>query len=270
MAFSSKFTKHVSSTGKTVYWFETLYKQTSTTRNTIPPLAVDGEVLYSTDGTRDEDEMTQIFRVLPDETRNPAVLKRVYDAWTVDCSGAFVKPPTIEHLLTNTENIVDSAASLATILSDEESKDWLLQWVPTKIKVDSPKFYMYWAPCYKILNTRIPEKIAIEMSPDVDVQNPEKTYIFTPGNTRLYNGEWLQEITDMPLPLSDSPALRLDIDMDVNREKMRRRVRDARLRAKLAKYRAERMARRFEERYGIYPEEDVEEAQTEAETSADE
>lgn len=265
MAFSPKFTKQVSSTGKTVYWFETLYKQTSATRNTVPPLAVNGDVLYSNDETKDD----EIFKVLPDETRNPEVLKRVYDAWIVDCSGAFVKPPTVENCLINTENFLDSSASVANLLSNEESTDWLLQWVPTKIKVDSPKFHIYWAPCYKIVNTRIPEKIAIETIPDVDVQNPERTYTFTPGTTRLYNGEWLQEITDMPLPLSDSPALRLDIDMDLNREKMRRRVRDARLRAKLAKYRAERMAKRFEERYGIYPEEDVEEAQTEAETSGE-
>jgi len=265
MAFSPKFTKQLSPTGKTVYWFETLYKQTSATRNTVPPLAVNGEVLYSNDETKND----EILKVLPDETRNPEVLKRVYDAWIVDCSGAFVKPPTVENCLINTENFLDSSASVANLLSNEESTDWLLQWVPTKIKVDSPKFHIYWAPCYKIVNTRIPEKIAIETIPDVDVQNPERTYTFTPGTTRLYNGEWLQEITDMPLPLSDSPALRLDIDMDVNREKMRRRVRDARLRAKLAKYRAERMAKRFEERYGIYPEEDVEEAQTEAETSGE-
>jgi hypothetical protein len=265
MAFSPKFTKQLSPTGKTVYWFETLYKQTSATRNTVPPLAVNGDVLYSNDETKND----EIFKVLPDEISNPEVLKRVYDAWIVDCSGAFVKPPTIENCLVNTEISLDSSVALANILSSEESTDWLLQWVPTKIKVDSPKFHMYWAPCYKIVNTRIPEKIAIETIPDVDVQNPERTYTFTPGTTRLYNGEWLQEITDMPLPLSDSPALRLDIDMDLNREKMRRRVRDARLRAKLAKYRAERMAKRFEERYGIYPEEDVEEAQTEAETSGE-
>jgi len=59
----------------------------------------------------------------------------------------------------------------------------------------------------------------------------------------------------------------LDIDIDAQRDKLRRRIREARIRAKLALYRAERLAHKYEERYGIYPEHDEEEAQTEAEQS---
>lgn len=237
-----------------MYWFHSLYKEAPETKNTRPPFAVDGA---ETDFTDTDVSMFQI----PEELRNPEHWKPVYEAWIQDCSGAFVKSPTIEQCLANTELIADSNAPMVT----PEKGQWVYQWVPTKIKVDSPKFQMYWAPSFKIPSTPKQEKISIEDSTihEVEVQ-------LHPGTTRTYNGDWIQEITDVPLSMADAPPLRLDVDIDSQREKMRRRVRDARLRAKLAKYRAERMARRYEERFGTYPDEDEEEAQTEVETDATE
>jgi hypothetical protein len=86
----------------------------------------------------------------------------------------------------------------------------------------------------------------------------------------MVQNEWLQEISDLSIPYSELPTLRLDPNFEQQKEKYRRRVRDARIRSKLAKYRAERLAQRYEERFGVYPEEDEEEAQTEAEKTEEE
>lgn len=246
-----------------------MYKETPETYNKRPPFGLDGQILRPESSST---ELDTIVTTLPEDTSNPTVLKDVLTQWLTDCSGAFVKPPTIDKCLANCQSKLDTNADVVSILSSEEDKDWLLQWIPTTLAVDSPKFTIYWAPCYKVLYTRpADEKISLDDSGvDVEVQNPEKTYTILPQATRLVNGEWMQELTDVSLPLSDSPALRLDVDLEAQREKMRRRVRDARIRAKLARYRAERLASRYEARFGDYPSEDDEEAQTEAETEVDE
>ena len=87
------------------------------------------------------------------------------------------------------------------------------------------------------------------------------------NNAWMSNPAWVQDISLMPL--SDRPALRLEAELDSAKERFRRRIRDARLRAKLAKYRAERMAQQFQEKYGVYPIEDSEEAQTEYGSSSE-
>lgn len=273
--FKSAFTKEKTVDGKIVYWFQTLYKQTKETYNTKPPFSVDGEPYLSDIQFRRFADMKDDILNIPEETHTQEVLKPILEQWIRDCSGAFVKPPTIAHCLSNVKSIYDEAYPATSIVSSEEEQDWLLQWIPTRIKVDAPKYEVYWAPSYKVPYTRPEsEKIVMESAEDsiheVEVQNPEKTYTILPQATRLHNGEWLQELTDIPLPFSDSPTLRLDIDVDVQRDKLRRRVRDARIRSKLARYRAERLAARYEQKFGSYPSEDEEEAQTEAETSGEE
>ena len=128
-----------------------------------------------------------------------------------------------------------------------------------------PVFQIYWAPCYKKVCT---SRITLE---EPELQQPEKTYTVLSQPLRLNDEtEWIQEMADLHVPFADSTTLRLDPDVEVQKERFRRKVRDARIRAKLARYRAERMAVRYEEKYGAYPEEDLEEAQTEAETEHDE
>jgi hypothetical protein len=163
--------------------------------------------------------------------------------------------------------------------AEEENELWVLQWIPTRVKVESQRFQIYWAPSYKTKAARIPDlaelgekEIVEDGGRDIDLQHPEKVYSITPSspNTRLItaNGTWIpQEVDENSIPLMDEPALRFDTFLDSQREKYRRRVREARIRAKLARYRAERLAMRYEERFGEYPEEDDEEAQTEAERS---
>jgi hypothetical protein len=278
--FSSTFKRHQTPDGSMLYVFSNSYTQNDATHNEHIELAVQGAILYSeTDQLHGKMQEEHYFTKLPEETHNPVVCKKVYETWLRDCSCAFVKPPTLEECLANTISIWDSNAPVASLNPSEEDSDWILQWIPTRIHVVAPKFQIYWAPCYKSAYTRIPELhstksfVKDEMAKSqeqIELQNPEKTYTIT----RLNEGkdhDWPQELNDTILPYSDLPPLRFDTNSDAQqREKYRRRVRDARIRAKLARYRAERMAMRYEERYGIYPEEDEEEAQTEAEQTEDE
>jgi hypothetical protein len=284
--FSSEFkTRKSAKNNGMMYTFSKLYIQTSVNLNEEPPIYVKGEVLPSSYDWND-DIITRIFKTIPEEIYNPSVTKKVYERWLQDCSGCFTKPPTLERFITNVKNVLDESGSCAGITQDEEDDEWVLAWIPTKLVVDSPNFEINWFPCYKIKKTtRIPDLDNIEeiISSDktireISLKEPERGYIPTENQTsRGFNqresitqNEWLQELNDGTLPFSDSPALRLDMEQDAAREKYRKRVRDARLRAKLARYRAERIAQRYEERYGVYPEEDEEEAQTEVEQSDEE
>jgi len=278
--FSSKFKRQLAEDGTSIYSFQSCYRQDDITHNEVPPLAVDGLELYSTtsDLESSRSRTPTIFTELPEETHNPAVYKKVYEAWIRDCSGAFLKSPTLEQCLGNSQSLWDSNAPVATLTTLEQDSDWVLQWIPTKILVAMPRFQIYWAPCYKIPCARIPEMIDQALldqphsssNPLIELQSPEKTYTITRRTGLATQGDYLQEISDVAMPYSDLPPLRLDPNFEQQKERYRRRVREARIRAKLARYRAERLAQRYEDRYGIYPEEDEEECQTEAEQTEDE
>jgi hypothetical protein len=273
--FSSKFKRQKTPEGSYQYWFTTCYKQDDKTANEKPPISIDGESVCAANGFSYEEEQN-IFKKLPEEVFNPMTSKLVFDQWLNDCSNAFVKPPTIEQCLANVQNIFDSNAPIAVLDSAEETSSWTLQWIPTRIKVDPPHFQIYWAPSFKTLVTRIPdfgeESISVSDLVAVELQEPEKSYNNS-STTRLIKAptrlsDWTQELTEVNIPLSDSPALRLNIDSQ--REKFRQRIREARIRAKLARYRAERLAQRYEEKFGDYPEEDNDEAETEVDQSDEE
>ena len=272
--FSSQFKRQMNPEGRMMYWFQTAYTQTegSPSWNEKPPLSVEGEIVFGEPGWAEQADTTQLLERLPEETSNPTVLKTVFEQWIQDCSGAFVHPPTVTQCLANVQCICDSNAPTATVLSTEEDKDWVLQWIPTKVKVDKPTFQIYWAPLYKTLNTRIPELEEVSSKIDEfeeapELQTPEKTYTILPPHAPTRQADWLQEIPDLQVPLSEGPALRLEGEVDPRMERARQRVREARIRAKLARYKADRLAQRFEDRYGFYPSEDDEEAETEAEMS---
>lgn len=265
--FSAAFKRTISPEGKSIYNFYTLYtqKEGAASWNEEAPFSVQGETVYANPAWAGEADMEEVFQVLPDDCRDTRGVKPILERWLQDCSKAFTKPPTIQQCMDNVTSTCDSNVPTATVLESEEKEDWVLQWIPTRVQVTMPDFFVYWAPCYKLKSPEArstPEdKIA-----DFDIQQPEKTYNVL-VNTR--QGEWLQEIPELQVPLSDGPALRLsgDEEQDPQMIKYRRRVHEARIKAKLARYRAERLAQRFEERYGFYPSEDEDEAQTEADVS---
>jgi hypothetical protein len=262
--FSSKFRRQKAPDGRIQYWFESCYPLTADEH----PISVEGENIPS--------EIVQENFMMPDEIYNPQVSRRVFETWITDCSGAFVKSPTIEQCLANVTPLWDSNAPIAKVDASEQEDSWIYMWTPTKIKVEMPHFQIYWAPSYKSKLTRIPEMnepdtVSSDYT-DVMLDSPERTYTVAADGTRIIMPRnVLQEVQDSALPLLDSPDLRLSMELNVaqqaQRDKFRRRVREARIRAKLSRYRAERLAERFEERFGEYPEEDDEEAQTEVEGS---
>ncbi len=206
---------------------------------------------------------------ISDEFENPNRLKAVFDQWLLDCSGCFVKPPTFEKF-----KCISEFASSYEVNTDLP----VCHWYPVKIELDMPVFKIQWMILYQSLETPTSSSDKIQFEDDTpELQIEEHTYTQESDGTRFITTkegvrtEWLQELNDASLPFSESPALRLEVDYDeAQREKFRRRVRESRIRAKLARYRAERLAQRYEERFGDYPDEDAEEAQTEAEQSDDE
>ena len=225
---------------------------------------VEGKIVFSTD-----EDSKRTCSELPEEVRNPERLHGFYTQWLKDCSGAFVRPPTLTQCLSNTTSFIDVSGSFVSINPEEEEDDWLLLWVPTMLKLSPPEFSIGWAPVYKKKTTRIPiltefdsrdtkEIHTIHISPqDVELQ-------ITPARSDI--NLYPQELQDLQIPYSaDLQTLRLH---DVNQEKLRKRLRDARIRVKLARYRAERIAQLYERKYGIWPEEDREEAQTEVESES--
>jgi hypothetical protein len=263
--FKSEFKRQSTPSGKYFYLFDTLYTQDETNRNEVHPLAVDG-CTYENDMNSDSED----YLNPPENISNPEIVRKIYTQWINDCSGAFYKCPTIEQCLAKSESHVLSPISLPTIYPEEEDNTWTLQWLPIKIKVDSPVFQIYWSPAYKIpsKNQIVLEEEPIKSEP-VDIQNPEKTYTILPRLSETESKGWIQEMADLHVPYADMSTLRLESELEIQKEKFRRKVREARIRAKLSRYRAERIAVRFEEKFGFYPEEDAEEAQTDVENSSD-
>jgi hypothetical protein len=254
--FKPDFKRVSTQSGKNMYIFDTLYTQDESNQNEKHTLFVNG---INVEPDISLDKETYFKR--PDDLDNPSIIKNVYLQWINDCSGAFVKCPTIEQCLSKSESIVDSNASIATIYPEEEDNSWTLQWNPIRVKVDMPVFQIYWAPSYKVpFKSRIafdePEHEALDKTIELQTNIKSRT-------------DWLQEMADLHVPFVDSSTLRLESEMEAQKDKFRRKVRDARIRAKLSKYRAERMAVRYEEKYGVYPEEDLEEAQTEVDSNSD-
>ena len=213
-------------------------------------------------------DSSEILSEIPLECSNPVLARAIFQYWLDDCKGQFVKPPTIEQCLSRYTPVKHEPLPMVTIGPEDEDQEWQLIWVPTHVEIESSTFRIVWAPLLKR-----PMRIALEESPTseaqhIELQGPERTYTVTTASLRpdLH----LTEVHDFPL--CNTPALRLEADLSTEpaREKARKRIRDARLRAKLAKYRVERLEHRFMERFGIWPEEDHEEAQTEVDRSSDE
>ncbi len=263
--FKSQFRRQQRPDGKYMYWFETLTTNNRALQESAEAskIVVDGEVISGSNYTGEE------FINPPEDIHNPNILSNVYTQWLQDSKDAFVKPPTLEQCLAKTESIVDSNVPVS-IYPEEADQEWTLQWVPSKIKVDMPIFQVYWAPLYKV-----PFKSRISLE-DMEIKKDNSVHEIevqlNPQGSRLESSnEWIQELADLHVPYADSSTLRLDTNVeDVQREKLRRKIHDARIRAKMATYRAERLALRFEQKYGFYPDEDQDEALTEAETEAEE
>jgi hypothetical protein len=278
--FEETFQKEKLPSGQWEYQFR--HKRMAHDGQSVPLYSIVGQLLPSEqeEGEICVEDDEQIFNTLPKECLLDETLQIVYERFVEECGKWFQKRPTLDAFRNGVQQIVDTDATIASLGPNEEDYDWILLWVPTVVRMSGARFTIGWAPCYKLKQTKesrlIPDSEEGDLIPEL--QGPELSPSPQDGNTRLIRTapsttvrtDWLQEIPESSLPYSDIPALRLDDEFLAQREKYRRRVREARIRAKLARYRAERIAHRFEERFGIYPDEDEEEAQTEAEQTEDE
>lgn len=198
---------------------------------------------------------------LPQSCKSEEFTKHVLESWYADCKHVFVKPLQIETLLEKVQHTIDQTTEIPALTPEEDEQDWILLWTVIRIEIDTSSVTFYWAPTVKR-----PVQSRIEF----EIQSPEDSQYRIIEHAKFQSNQdssWVQDLNQ--LPLSDRPALRLEAEYNQSKEKLRRRVRDARLRAKLAKYRADRLAAQYLERYGLYPQEDEEEAQTEYESSSE-
>lgn len=203
---------------------------------------------------------------MPIECKNPEKTRDILTAWLQVSQKAFVKPPTIDQCIYNcsVQHAVSDPRSLSVLVEDDKNSKWIYRWEPVSVVVKAPNFIVNWAPVEKELDTRIQdvfeEENQIQAESLPEVQNPTRTYVVNTRDAVTYP----EELHD--IPLSGVAPFRLSLEPDKKKEKLRKQIREARMKAKLARYRVERLCQRYEERYGDYPSEDEEEAETEYET----
>ncbi len=178
--------------------------------------------------------------------------------WIEQCKSSFVKPPVLEECL---ENSFHEEGGIDTECFSLERDDYLYEfsWELREICIGSNKKVIF---RWDLLSSETrPTAIELDDSTQPELHEPEK--VFTIPNPASYPTQ-IPELTD--IPLSDLSPFRLDSNHEKQREKYRKRIRDARIKAKLARYRAERLCAIYEERFGYWPSEDEDEAQTEVES----
>jgi hypothetical protein len=202
---------------------------------------------------------------MPIECKNPEKTREILTAWLQVSQKAFVKPPSIDQCVYNCSvQHSPNESRIHEMSEDDKKSQWIYRWEPVSVAVKAPNFIVNWAPVEKELDTRIQdvfeEQDQIQAESLPEVQNPTRTYVVNTRDAVAYP----EELHD--IPLSGVAPFRLSLEADKKKEKLRKQVREARMKAKLARYRVERLCQRYEEKYGDYPSEDEEEAETEYET----
>jgi hypothetical protein len=207
-----------------------------------------------------------ILNTMPIECKNPEKTREILTAWLQISQKAFVKPPSIDQCIYNSiiQHAPNDPRALPQLTEEEKKSQWIFRWEPVSVVVKAPHFIVNWAVVEKELDTRIQdvfeEQIQTLSENAPEVQQPTRTYVVNTRDTLAYP----EELHD--IPLSGVAPFRLSLETDKKKEKLRKQIREARMKAKLARYRVERLCQRYEERYDEYPSEDEEEAETEYET----
>jgi hypothetical protein len=165
----------------------------------------------------------------------------------------FTNPLQVEKVLRHLRHVVATG-------SLPKTPSWYsLQWKPSSFVVKTGDFALTWEVVdFKETMPVIPAEFTASTTPRAhSPEAPEQT----PQEIRkIQIHDSLIPVGD--LPLSDLPPLffgREEDEVDPAREEIRRRIREARLKAQLAKLKAQRMEQKYFERYG-QPAEDSEES----------
>lgn len=204
---------------------------------------------------------------MPIECKNPEKTREILTAWLQSSSKSFIKPPTIDQCIYNSTVIHQPTHKRAIPQLTEEDKksQWVVRWEPVSVIVKAPQFIVCWAAVEKDLDTRIHDTFeeGIDLAAESnlpEVQQPTRTYIVSTRDATNYP----EELHD--IPLSGVAPFRLSMENNKKKEKLRKQIHEARMKAKLARYRVDRLCQRYEEKYGEYPSEGEDEAETEYET----
>jgi hypothetical protein len=146
VTFDSKFSKEKTPSGKYVYNFPIH----------ITDISIDGALI-----TQDTPEQTLEAAVwtAPEECYSKERTTSIITQWYEQCSASFTKPPSLEICIQNIVSQIDPAAKAPILTAEEQTKDWIITWSPTRILLDAPKFILYWKPVGKKENTRINEEL---------------------------------------------------------------------------------------------------------------
>ena len=146
ITFDSKFTKEKTASGKYVYNFPAI----------ATDISIDGALI-----TQDtpEQALQPTVWTAPEECHSKERAASIITQWYTQCSASFTKPPSLEVCIQNIVTQIDPNAKAPILTAEEEVKDWIITWSPTRILLDAPKFILYWGPIGKKENTRINEEL---------------------------------------------------------------------------------------------------------------
>lgn len=145
------------------------------------------------------------------------------------------------------------------------TEGWFIPtWKPASIKASRSQFVMTWA---LIKMTPTQPKISADFllgSSTPRAQSPEQ-----PSAEELRTIQIQDTLVPVgDLPLSDLPPLSFYTETDTDRQLIRQKIREARLRVALAKLKAQRMEQRYYERYGETPMESEESSELSSESDS--
>ena len=236
ITFNPRFVKEqTSQTGKYRYCFNVASTEISIEGATIGP-DTPKEKLYET-----------VWN-MPAQCTNTEHTHPIMTQWLTECVGFFTKPPPLSTCLANVVSMTDPNANATLLAAEEELKEWIMLWKPTRVVIEAPKFILYWAPVDKKENARINEEFIFETMEDVLEAKKEEELV-------------LEEVR---LDLDAMPAADLgkktdnfrSAPLNLAQKKDMERVIHAYEKARLAYEKAEEYNERFYKKYGFYAVED--------------
>lgn len=162
---------------------------------------------------------------------NETFIKQLITSFLATASQYFARTYTVDVLLKHLKH---------TIFSSENSTEMPCELVvePHEIIIFQGKFTLQWKLTHSSIMIRIPD---LEEAPIVDVPAPL---------TKNSSTDELIQVDDLEEDLREHPVMS---EEDISRHYEKRRVKEARLRAKLAQYKAERAMSRYLDKYGDAP-----------------
>ena len=187
---------------------------------------------------------------MPAQCTNTEYTHPIMTQWLTECVGFFTKPPPLSTCLANVVSMTDPNANAVPLAAEEELKEWIILWKPTRVVIEAPKFILYWAPVDKKENARINEEFIFETMEDVLEAKKEDGLETTLEEVHL-------DLDAMPeADLEKKSDNFRSAPLNLAQKKDMERVIHAYEKARLAYEKAEEYNERFYKKYGFYAVED--------------